>query len=122
MASYKDLSKTQIVRINKLLRYGVITKVIASKVNASPYQVYHYLRVNGKPEVVSYNDMSPAEKANFTRMLAKKEIRKKYRVSQKQKSVKSSIKKVETFAKHVIPAGMIYSIQNNQDGTVSIIY
>ena len=46
MASYKDLSKTQINRINKLSRYGMVTKVIANKVNADANQVYQYFKVN----------------------------------------------------------------------------
>jgi hypothetical protein len=83
MASYKDLSKTQITRILKLSRYGMITKVIADKVSADANQVYQYFKVNGKPEIVQYNDMIPAEKANFTRMVAKNEIKKKYRIAQK---------------------------------------
>jgi hypothetical protein len=122
MASYKDLSKTQINRINKLSRYGMVTKVIANKVNADANQVYQYFKVNGKPEIVSYNDMSPAEKANFTRMVARKEIKRKYLVSKKQVTSKSSVKKAENFAKHIIPAGVSYSIKSNQDGTLSIIY
>ncbi len=122
MASYKDLSKTQINRINKLSRYGMITKVIASKVNADPSQIYQYFTVKGKPEIVSYNDMSPAEKANFTRMVARKEIKRKYLVSKKQVTSKSSVKKAKDFAKHIIPAGVSYSIKSNQDGTLSIIY
>jgi|688.fasta_scaffold04508_28 hypothetical protein len=122
MASYKDLSKTQITRILKLSRYGMITKVIADKVSADANQIYQYFKVNGKPEIVQYNDMIPAEKANFTRMVAKNEIKKKYRIAQKQATTKSLVKKAKNFAKHVIPAGMSYSIKNNQDGTVSIIY
>ncbi len=122
MASYKDLSKTQINRINKLSRYGMVTKVIANKVNADANQVYQYFKVNGKPEIVSYNDMSPAEKANFTRMVARKEIKRKYLVSKKQVTPKSSVKRAENVAKHIIPAGVSYSIKSNQDGTLSIIY
>jgi hypothetical protein len=66
--------------------------------------------------------MSRAEKANFTRMVARKEIKRKYLVSKKQVTSKSSVKKAENFAKHIIPAGVSYSIKSNQDGTLSIIY
>lgn len=125
MASYKTLSETQISRMNSLASYGVRINVIAEKVGADYYQVYQYFRVNGKPEVIPYEQMGNAQKAHYTRMLNKKQLSAKHRVLNKTKKVinaENITVKSSNEVKHVIPAGIKYTIFANEDGSVNIIY
>ena len=125
MASYKTLNETQISRMNNLASYGVRINVIAEKVGADYHQVYQYFKVNGKPEVIAYEEMGNAQKAHYTRMLNKKQLSPKYRTLNKTKKV-VNVERVTVKApneiKHVIPAGIKYTIFANEDGTVNIIY
>lgn len=125
MASYKTLNPTQISRMNSLATYGAKIKVIADKVGAEYSQVYQYFKLNGKPEVIPYEQMGNAQKAHYTRMLNKKQLSRKYRTLNKTKTVVNaevSVMKSSTLAKHTIPAGIKYTIVSNVDGTVDIIY
>jgi hypothetical protein len=125
MASYKTLNETQISRMNNLASYGVRVNVIAEKVGADYYQVYQYFKVNGKPEVIPYEQMGNAQRSHYTRMLNKKELSAKYRTLNKTKKV-VNVERVTVKApnevKHVIPAGIKYTVFANEDGTVNIIY
>ena len=125
MASYKTLNPTQISRMNSLATYGTKIKVIADKVGAEYSQVYQYFKLNGKPEVIPYEQMGNAQKAHYTRMLNKKQLSRKYRTLNKTKMVvttKVSSVESSTSTKHTIPAGIKYTIVSNIDGTVNIIY
>jgi hypothetical protein len=125
MASYKTLNPTQISRMNSLAAYGTKIKVIADKVGAEYSQVYQYFKLNGKPEVIPYEQMGNAQKAHYTRMLNKKQLSRKYRTLNKTKMVvttKVSSVESSTSTKHTIPAGIKYTIVSNIDGTVNIIY
>lgn len=125
MASYKTLNPTQISRMNSLAAYGTKIKVIADKVGAEYSQVYQYFKLNGKPEVIPYEQMRNAQKAHYTRMLNKKQLSRKYRTLNKTKMVvttKVSSVESSTSTKHTIPAGIKYTIVSNIDGTVNIIY
>lgn len=125
MASYKTLNETQISRMNSLASYGVRINVIAEKVGADYHQVYQYFKVNGKPEVIPYEQMGNAQKAHYTRMLNKKQLSAKHRVLNKTKKVinaENITVKPSNEVKHVIPAGIKYTIFANEDGSVNIIY
>ena len=128
MASYKTLNPTQISKMNSLAAYGVKIKVITDNVGAEYSQVYQYFKLNGKPEVIPYTQMGNAQKAHYTRMLNKNQLSAKYRWTDALNKTKKVVNvervtvKAPNEVKHVIPAGIKYTIFANEDGTVNIIY
>lgn len=143
MNSYKDLTNNQIKRIISLSRYGLKIKVIADKVKASYSQVYQYYKINNYSVKVDLDSMSGAEKAHFTRFIAKKQVAVEHRVHVKSKTLalatetlvsdeiqNSNQKLVNKITKYItnekssffIPANKNYYIESNSKGTTITYY
>ena len=113
MNSYKDLSKQQVTIIEKLGKYDVPVKQIATRAGATYNQVYNWYKKNGR-SIIPVDQLTGASKSHYT-MLINGE-------SNRTKTAKKVTVKAKNNVQFTIPANKSFTLQSNSDGSVSVIY
>lgn len=114
MNSYKDLSKQQVVIIEKLGKYDVPVKQIAARAGATYNQVYNWYKKNGR-NIIPVEELKGANKSHYTLLINGENNRRK-------KIESAVVAKAKTNVQFTIPANKMFTLQSNADGSVNIIY